>query len=77
METTNAAPLANTIHDCCRRLTLGRTKINELIASGELKAVKAGDRVLVLESELQRFLSELPAVKPTRVKHSQNAKAAA
>lgn len=52
------APLSNSIADTCRRLGVGRTTIYELIGARELRAFKLGQRTLVPESELQRFIAE-------------------
>lgn len=41
---------------------LGLTKINELIKTGELPARKAGRRTLVLRSDVEAFLKNLPVV---------------
>jgi excisionase family DNA binding protein len=45
-------------------LGISRSKIYELIAAGELKALKLGSRTLVLHSELVRFITELDAAHP-------------
>ena len=42
-------------------LSVKRTKLYSLIASGQLKAVKLGRRTLVRMDELQRFLDTLPS----------------
>lgn len=56
-ETANAGiALAHKIPDACRRLGCGRTMIYELLAAGELKAIKLGNRTLIPESELRRFV---------------------
>ncbi|MCB1681558.1 MAG: helix-turn-helix domain-containing protein [Alphaproteobacteria bacterium] len=39
---------------------LGRTKIYQLINSGELKARKIGKRTFVLKGDLDAFLKNLP-----------------
>jgi excisionase family DNA binding protein len=39
---------------------LGRTKIFEMIRSGELKARKAGRRTLIFDGDLRECLSRLP-----------------
>jgi excisionase family DNA binding protein len=41
---------------------IGRTKLYEAIASGELTARKFGSRTLILREELVRFLKSLPEV---------------
>ena len=49
------------INDCELRLGLGRTKIYELIALGELKAVHIGRAVRIPTSEVERFVEKLQA----------------
>lgn len=41
---------------------LGLTRINELIKSGELPARKAGRRTLILRTDVEAFLQNLPVV---------------
>lgn len=56
-ETTNASvALAHKIPEACRRIGCGRTMIYELLASGDIKAIKIGNRTLIPESELQRLV---------------------
>lgn len=43
---------------------LGRTKIYELLKSGDLPAKKLGKRTLVLQSDLDAFLSGLDSYAP-------------
>ena len=57
-QTNQAAPLSNSISDACRRLGVGRTTMYELIGSRKLRAFKLGQRTLIPESELQRFIAE-------------------
>lgn len=40
---------------------LGRTKIYQLISTGQLKAKKIGKRTVVLKDDLETFLKNLPA----------------
>ncbi len=49
------------IVDCEQRLGLGRTKIYELIALGELRAVHIGRAVRIPVSEVERFVEKLQA----------------
>ena len=49
------------IADCETRLGLGRTKIYELIASGELRAVHIGRAVRIPAVEIERFVETLQA----------------
>jgi len=41
---------------------IGRTKLYEAIAAGQLTARKYGSRTIVLRGELLRFLTSLPEV---------------
>lgn len=50
-----------TIPEACETLKLGRTKIYALIAKGEITARKAGKKTLIEKSELERWVSTLPA----------------
>jgi excisionase family DNA binding protein len=43
---------------------LGRTTIYEALSAGQLKAVKAGRRTLILAEDLRHWLEGLPAVEP-------------
>ena len=58
MQTENitSIPLAHRIPEACRRIGVGRTTIYELISAGELKAIRLGNRTLIPESELQKFI---------------------
>ena len=50
-------PLANTINDSCRRLGIGRTLLYEIVKSGQIRTIKIGNRTLIPESELHRFVN--------------------
>ena len=50
------------IADACTVAGIGRTKIYQAIAEGELVARKYGKRTLILRSDLQAFLANLPTV---------------
>lgn len=39
---------------------LGKTKVYQLISSGELEAVKCGRRTLVTAQAVQKWISQLP-----------------
>jgi Helix-turn-helix domain len=52
---------ARTIEDVVRISKLGRTMVYNQIKCGNLKARKCGRRTLVLDADLQRFLTSLPA----------------
>lgn len=57
-EQQQSAPLANSIMDACRRLGVGRTTIYELIQTRKLRTFKVGQRTLIPESDLVRFVDE-------------------
>ncbi|MBK9585805.1 MAG: helix-turn-helix domain-containing protein [Alphaproteobacteria bacterium] len=44
---------------------LGRTKLYQLINAGELKARKIGKRTIILQDDLNQFLSNLTLYKRT------------
>jgi excisionase family DNA binding protein len=50
------------IAEACTVAGIGRTKIYQAISGGELVARKYGKRTLVLRTDLQDFLSNLPLV---------------
>jgi excisionase family DNA binding protein len=58
MTNTPAAVLAHSIPDAARILGIGRTKLYELIDSGELRTFRLGSRRLVPDTELQRIVTE-------------------
>jgi excisionase family DNA binding protein len=47
------------INQACSHIGLGRTKIYQLIKTGNLKARKIGARTIILESDLNDFLKSL------------------
>ncbi|HEL4265748.1 MULTISPECIES: helix-turn-helix transcriptional regulator [Stenotrophomonas] len=58
VNSTNALdPLLHRIPDACRRLSVSRTTLYELIKAGEIRSVKIGTRSLIPEIDLQRVLS--------------------
>jgi excisionase family DNA binding protein len=48
------------VPEACEVAGLGRTKLYEAIAAGELKARKYGKRRIILREDLCAFLSGLP-----------------
>jgi excisionase family DNA binding protein len=60
MVTATTARAAYSISETLALTGLGRDKLYKLINEGKLPARKAGRRTLVLASDLQRFLEELP-----------------
>ena len=51
-----------TLYDASIVSGIGRTKLYEAIANGELKARKFGARTIILRADLLVFLSSLPEV---------------
>jgi excisionase family DNA binding protein len=60
------APLSYPIRDLARVAGIGRNKAYALIAEGKLRAVKSGNRTLVLGDSLRAYLANLPPVVPAR-----------
>lgn len=57
-------PQAVSISQAQAIIGLGKTKIYELLKNGEIRAVKCGNRTLILKSELQDFLENLKPYLP-------------
>ena len=64
--------LAHSISDAVRISGIGRTRLYELIADGQIEARKSGNRTLVLAASLRGYLAGLP---PARLKAARNATA--
>lgn len=60
----NQTPIVLTIAEVCALGRFGRTFCYDAIAKGRLRAVKNGSRTLVLASDLQAFLENLPVKNP-------------
>ena len=58
-ETQNAA---FTIPEFLQWSRLGRTKVYQLIADGELKSKKVGRKTLILRADAEAWLNNLPEV---------------
>jgi excisionase family DNA binding protein len=54
-------PLSLSIEETSAVTGLGRTKLYQLINSGDLKARKLGKRTIVLKDDLDAFLASLEA----------------
>jgi excisionase family DNA binding protein len=52
------------VHDVMNRLSVGQTKVYELMSSGELRSVKVGRARRVPSDELERFMAELDDTRP-------------
>jgi hypothetical protein len=53
-------PLAYDISEAAQVSRRGRTRIKRAIAAGELRAKKEGRSTIILESDLRRWLAQLP-----------------
>ena len=61
---------ALSINEAADYVRIGRTKLYELIASGQLSAKRLGSRTLIMRSDLESYLSSLPAAKMNRATRS-------
>jgi excisionase family DNA binding protein len=52
------------IPDVMERLSVGQTKVYELMSSGALRSVKVGRARRVPSDELERFMAELDDTRP-------------
>ncbi len=48
------------IRECAKRLSVSTKTIDRRLASGELRAHRVGGRVLIAESEVERFVLSRP-----------------
>jgi len=51
-------PLAVRVREACRLTGIGRSKLYELIAAGELRIIKVGSITLIPLAGLQQFLEQ-------------------
>ena len=47
-----------------KQLSMSVTRLRELIDAGHIAAVRDGGRIKIRNSELQRYMAELPAYEP-------------
>lgn len=52
------------IPDVMERLSVGQTKVYELMSTGELRSVKVGRARRVPSDELERFMAQLDDTRP-------------
>jgi excisionase family DNA binding protein len=51
-------PITVRVREACRLTGIGRSKLYELIAAGEIEIVKVGSMTLIPRAALQRFLDQ-------------------
>lgn len=56
-------PLVWTVREAAGRIRMSESYVWNLIAAGDIKAVKIGRSTRIPESELQRFIASLTPVK--------------
>jgi excisionase family DNA binding protein len=56
-----STPLAVRVREACRLTGIGRSKLYELIAAGEIRIVKVGSITLIPLAGLQQFLEQRSA----------------
>jgi excisionase family DNA binding protein len=54
---TETQPLAHSIEQACKRTGVGRSTLYREIKDGALEVCKVGDRTLIEDDELRRWLS--------------------
>ena len=58
-------PVSMSVNDACRYIGVGRTKLYDLIGSGEVPVIKIGRRTLVLTDAVDGFIArQIAAVPP-------------
>lgn len=50
------APITVRVRDACRMTGIGRSKLYELIAGGEIEIIKVGTITLIPTADLNRFI---------------------
>jgi excisionase family DNA binding protein len=68
--------IAYSILEAAEATSLGRSTIEEAVATGRLPARKFGARTLILASDLQRLLETLPSTKRAQDAEAARVKAA-
>jgi len=59
--------LSYSISEVCKATSLGRTKIYQHLKRGELKSRKLGKRTIILKTDLDDFLNNLPLSRKVEV----------
>jgi excisionase family DNA binding protein len=60
VEAQNSIREGLSIAEACAMAGIGRTRLYEAIATGDLVARRCGKRRIILRSDLRRFLENLP-----------------
>jgi excisionase family DNA binding protein len=58
-----AGPINLTVPQFCLELNCGKTKAYELIATGEVEAIKLGKKTLIPRTEVERLQARLPRIR--------------
>ena len=58
--------MALSIRDACEASCVGRTKIYQAIAEGQLPARKLGTKTLILQADLVDWLDRLPLLRASK-----------
>jgi excisionase family DNA binding protein len=66
---TDHTKLAYTVPQACDASGIGRTRLYELIAAGNLEARRCGGRTLIPAASLAAYIASLPAA-PIRAKET-------
>lgn len=64
--------IAYSVRDACTASAIGRSSLYKLIKSGKLRVRKHGTRSLILASDLQRYLEQLPDAASLKKRPSPN-----
>ena len=72
LEINHVRPLAVKRRAAAAMLGIGTTKLDELIARGEIAAKKSGKNLLVLTDSLQAYLTSLPTAQLALPRHLRN-----
>jgi excisionase family DNA binding protein len=59
---TSMDELLLSVTQCCRLISVGRTRFYELVGSGEIPIRKVGRRTLVATADLKQWAAHLPVI---------------
>ncbi|MDZ4792069.1 MAG: DNA-binding protein [Hyphomicrobiales bacterium] len=66
MSGNQATQLAHSLQSASKTTGIGRDRLYDAMATGELKARKYGKRTIILDDDLRDFLRALPPLKLSR-----------